>query len=131
MARSQAVEFEEQAREVVFMLACIAAAGTPRAGSVSAPGGLSWGTPHTPMHRGDSVKTGQWTRHWETAIYFRVSVSKARRCWLIEVDCDSCCRGFEPHQPPQVIQGSNAIETVAVGIFFPQIGIQAFKGYLD
>jgi hypothetical protein len=33
--------------------------------------------------------------------------------WLGGTDCDSCCRGFEPHQPPHINTEELAIKLVA------------------
>lgn len=59
MTRSQAIFNGSGYRECTFSLGNIAAAGIPNAGSVSALAGLSWGKPHTPMHRGNMVEISQ------------------------------------------------------------------------
>jgi hypothetical protein len=49
-----------------------------------------------------------WNGAQTLSIRSHGSAAKPRQCSIRRLDCDSCCRGFESHQPPQYSCGSPA-----------------------
>ena len=47
-----------------------------------------------------------WGMACNLLIYIECSNINQRVQILKSQDCDSCCRGFEPHQPPQYLNSS-------------------------
>jgi hypothetical protein len=51
---------------------------------------------------GTTQAKGAWMRAETVGNRSHGSASSPRQCLIRGLDCDSCCRGFESHQPPQI-----------------------------
>jgi hypothetical protein len=56
-----------------------------------------------------------WMLGWESAQNSHGYVSSPRQRSFVALACDSCCRGFESHQPPQYLSRFRAIAMIAMG----------------
>jgi hypothetical protein len=62
---------------------------------------------------GTTLRKAAWIRAEKVGSRSHGSARSPRQCSLHALDCDSCCRGFESHQPPQYSCGFQAEMLVA------------------